>query len=154
MQVLFHRLNNEDVLVDLEFQPGTGQPKIQLNFKCVAFTKLLVQSDFITLHVPFPKGSAPVIGKKEFDLMKPGVGLVNTARGGVISENDLMEALDSGKAGFAGIDVFEGEPLIQEKLRNHPKVSLSPHIGGSTKEAQERIGIELAEKVVEFFNKN
>ena len=86
--------------------------------------------------------------------MKPGVGLVNTARGGVISENDLMEALDSGKAGFAGIDVFEGEPLIQEKLRNHPKVSLSPHIGGSTKEAQERIGIELAEKVVEFFNKN
>jgi D-3-phosphoglycerate dehydrogenase len=113
----------------------------------------LVQSDFITLHVPFPKGSAPVIAKKEFDLMKQGVGIVNTARGGTVSENDLLEALNSGKVSFAGMDVFEGEPLIKETLRKHPKVTLSPHIGGSTKEAQERIGIELAEKVVEFFNK-
>jgi len=153
MNVLFHRLNNEDVPVDVEFHPGTGLQKIQIVFKCVPFTKLLVQSDFISVHVPFPKGSAPVIGKKEFDLMKPGAGIVNTARGGVVSESELLEALDNGKAGFAGIDVFEGEPLINEKVRNHPKISLSPHIGGSTKEAQERIGIELAEKVVEYFNK-
>jgi D-3-phosphoglycerate dehydrogenase len=153
MQVLFHRLNNEDVQVDLDFHPALGQKKVQLNFKCVPFTKLLVQSDFITLHVPFPKGSAPVIGKKEFDLMKQGAGIVNTARGGVVSEADLIDALNSGKAGFAGIDVFEGEPLVSEALRTHPKVSLSPHIGGSTREAQERIGIELAEKVVEYFNK-
>ena len=85
--------------------------------------------------------------------MKAGAAIVNTARGGVISENDLLEALNSGKLSFAGMDVFEGEPIIKEALRKHPKVSLSPHIGGSTKEAQERIGIELAEKVVEFFNK-
>jgi len=154
MNVLFHRLNNEDVVVDIPFHPGTGLQKIKATFKCVPFTKLLVQSDFITLHVPFPKGSSPVVGKKELDLMKAGAGIVNTARGGVVSETDLLEALDNGKVGFAGIDVFEGEPLVNEKLRSHPKVSLSPHIGGSTKEAQERIGIELAEKVVEYFNKN
>ncbi len=153
MNVLFHRLNNEDVIVDLDFHPAIGQKKVSVTFKCVSFTKVLTESDFITLHVPFPKGSPPVIAKKEFDLMKQGVGIVNTARGGVVSENELVEALNSGKVAFAGIDVFEGEPLIKETLRKHPKVSLSPHIGGSTKEAQERIGIELAQKVVEFFNK-
>ncbi|MFI5220578.1 MAG: D-2-hydroxyacid dehydrogenase [Bacteroidia bacterium] len=153
MNVVFHRLNNEDVVVNLDFHPALGKQKVSITFKCVTFTKLILESDFITLHVPFPKGSAPVIAKKEFDLMKPGVGIVNTARGGVVSENDLIDALNSGKVAFAGIDVFEGEPLIKEALRKHPKVTLSPHIGGSTKEAQERIGIELAEKVVEFFNK-
>lgn len=153
MNVMFHRLNNEDVTVDLDFHPALGQKKVTVTFKCVSFTKLLTESDFITLHVPFPKGSTPVIAKKEFDLMKPGVGIVNTARGGVVSENDLIEALNAGKVAFAGIDVFEGEPLIKEALRKHPKVTLSPHIGGSTKEAQERIGIELAQKVIEYFNK-
>lgn len=153
MNVLFHRLNNEDVIVDLDFHPAIGQKKISVNFKCVSFTKLLTESDFITLHVPFPKESDPVIAKKEFDLMKNGAGIVNTARGGVISEKDLIDALNNGKVSFAGIDVFEGEPLINEALRKHPKVSLSPHIGGSTKEAQERIGIELAQKVVEYFTK-
>jgi D-3-phosphoglycerate dehydrogenase len=153
MNVLFHRINNLDVTVDVDFHPSLGQQKIIVTFKCVPFTQLLAQSDFITLHIPFPKGSTPVIGKKEFDLMKAGAGIINTARGGVVAETDLLEALNSGKAAFAGIDVFEGEPIINEALRTHPKVSLSPHIGGSTKEAQERIGIELAEKVVEFFKK-
>jgi D-3-phosphoglycerate dehydrogenase len=137
----------------MDFHPALGQKKITITFKCVSFTKLLIESDFITLHVPFPKGSAPVIGKKELDLIKNGAGIVNTARGGVISEADLIEALNSGKISFAGIDVFEGEPIINQTLCTHPKVTLSPHIGGSTKEAQERIGIELAEKVVEYFTK-
>lgn len=153
MNVMFHRLNNEDVVVDLEFHPAIGQRKISVTFKCVSFTKLITEADFITLHVPFPKGSAPVLSKKEFDLMKKGVGIVNTARGGVISETDLADALNSGKIGFAGLDVFEGEPLVRETIRKHQAVSLSPHIGGSTREAQERIGIELAQKVVEFFMK-
>lgn len=153
MNVLFHRLNNEDVIVDLEFHPALGKSKLSVTFKCVSFTRLLVESDFITLHVPFPKGSNPVIGKKEFDLMKPGAAIVNTARGGVVSESELIEALNSGKVSFAGLDVFEREPLINKELREHPKVILTPHIGGSTKEAQERIGIELAEKVVEYFTK-
>ena len=153
MNIMFHRLNNEDVVVDLDFHPSIGHRKVSVTFKCVSFTKLLIESDFITLHVPFPKGSAPVIGKKEFDLMKAGAGIVNTARGGVVSETDLIEALNNGNVSFAGIDVFEGEPIIKKELRENSKVTLSPHIGGSTKEAQERIGIELAEKVVEYFNK-
>jgi D-3-phosphoglycerate dehydrogenase / 2-oxoglutarate reductase len=153
MNVIFHRLNNEDVTVDLNFHPALGKAKVSITFQCVTFTKLLVQSDFITLHTPSPKGSASIVSKKEFDLMKDGVGIINTARGGIVSEADLIDALNSGKVAFAGIDVFEGEPIVNEALRKHPKVSLSPHIGGSTKEAQERIGIELAEKVVEYFNK-
>lgn len=153
MNVLFHRLNNEDVVVTLNFHPALGQKKTEMVFKCVSFTRLLIESDFITVHVPFPKGSPAVIAKKEFDLMKKGAAIINTARGGVVSETDLIDALNNGKISFAGIDVFENEPLIREELRQHPKVITTPHIGGSTREAQERIGIELAEKVVEYFNK-
>ncbi len=122
-----------------------------VTMKCVPFEDLLSQSDFITLHVPFPKGAVPVIASKELAIMKAGVGIVNTARGGAVAENDLLDALNSGKVGYAALDVFEGEPLIRKELREHPNVSLTPHIGGSTKEAQERIGIELATKVVQLF---
>jgi D-3-phosphoglycerate dehydrogenase / 2-oxoglutarate reductase len=153
MNVLFHRLNNEDVVVDFNFHPNISNQKVSFTFKCVPFEKLLAESDFITLHVPFPKGSSPILSKKEFGMMKKGVGLVNTARGGVINEMDLIEALNAGIVSYAGIDVFEGEPLIKKELRENSNVSLSPHIGGSTKEAQERIGIELANKVVDFFRK-
>ena len=76
---------------------------------------------------------------------------MNTARGGAVNESELLEALNSGKVAAAGLDVFENEPLIREELRQHPRVSLSPHIGGSTPEAQERIGIEIAQKIVEHF---
>jgi D-3-phosphoglycerate dehydrogenase / 2-oxoglutarate reductase len=153
MNVLFHRLNNEDVVVDFNFHPSVSSQKMTFTFKCVPFERLLAESDFITLHVPFPKGSSPIISKKELGIMKKGVCLVNTARGGVINEVDLIEALNAGKVSYAGLDVFEGEPLIKKELREHPNVSLSPHVGGSTKEAQERIGIELAQKVVDFFRK-
>jgi D-3-phosphoglycerate dehydrogenase len=153
MNVLFHRLNNADVVVDFNFHPNVSSHKMTFTFKCVPFEKLLAESDFITLHVPFPKGSSPIISKKEFGMMKKGVSIVNTARGGVISEMDLIEALNANTVAYAGLDVFEGEPLIKKELRAHPNVSLSPHIGGSTKEAQERIGIELAQKVVDFFRK-
>jgi len=153
MNVLFHRLNNQDVIVDFSFHPNVSNQKVNFSFKCVPFEKLLAESDFITLHVPFPKGSSPVIAKKEFGIIKKGVGIVNTARGGVINEMDLLEALNAGIVSYAGVDVFEGEPIIKKELREHPNVSMSPHIGGSTKEAQERIGIELAQKVVDFFRK-
>jgi D-3-phosphoglycerate dehydrogenase len=153
MNVLFHRLNNEDVVVDFNFHPNVYTQKMTFTFKCVPFEKLLAESDFITMHVPFPKGSSPIISKKEFGMMKKGTCIVNTARGGVVSEMDLIEALNAGTVSYAGLDVFEGEPIIKQELREHPNVSLSPHIGGSTKEAQERIGIELAQKVVDFFRK-
>jgi D-3-phosphoglycerate dehydrogenase len=116
--------------------------------------KLLAESDFITLHIPADKKGGPAIGRKEFEMMKKGVIIVNCARGGVVDEVALLEALESGKVGGVGIDVFTNEPPTdaQKALINHPRVSVSPHIGGSTVEGQERVGIEIAQKVVKAFN--
>jgi D-3-phosphoglycerate dehydrogenase len=115
--------------------------------------KVLAKSDFISLHVPLDK-SGPTIGKKELDQMKKGVVLINCSRGGVIDEQALLDALKSGKVGGAALDVFVKEPPMdaQKELLNHPRVSVSPHIGGSTVEAQERVGVEIALKVNKFFN--
>jgi D-3-phosphoglycerate dehydrogenase / 2-oxoglutarate reductase len=151
MKVLPYRRNSSEVTLELDFFKGHTNEKISVNLNCSSFAELLSQSDYITLHVPFPKGGIPLIGKAEFDQMKKGVTIVNTARGGAVSEQDLLAALNSGIVSNAALDVFEGEPLIKKELREHPNVSLTPHIGGSTKEAQERIGIELAEKVVSLF---
>lgn len=107
---------------------------------------LLKHSDFITLHVPAQDGY--VIGKEELNLMKDNVGIINAARGGVIDEVALVEALDSGKVLFAGLDVFEKEPTPEIQLLMHPKISLTPHIGAATLEAQDRIGTELAEQII------
>jgi D-3-phosphoglycerate dehydrogenase len=116
--------------------------------------KLLQESDFITLHIPADKKGGPAIGKKEFDMMKRGVILVNCARGGVVDETALLEALESGKVAGAALDVFINEPPTeaQKALINHPRVSVSPHIGGSTVEGQERVGIEIAQRIVKAFN--
>ncbi len=118
--------------------------KISIKLQTVSLEKLLAESDFITLHVPGGK----VITKKEFALMKDGVFIVNAARGGVIDENDLIEALNSGKVAHAALDVFENEPAPKKELLSHPKISLTPHIGAATEEAQERIGVELAELII------
>jgi D-3-phosphoglycerate dehydrogenase len=121
-----------------------------LDVKFVSKEELLAHSDIISLHIPKIKGEGYAIEANEFALMKDGVVLINCARGGVVSEKELLEALNKGKVKFAGIDVFENEPPTeaQKDLMNHPNVSLSPHIGGSTPEAQTRIGIEIAQKIV------
>ncbi len=107
---------------------------------------ILKHADFISLHVPSQDGY--LISTKEFEMMKDGVGIVNAARGGVLDEVALVEALDSGKVAFAGLDVFEEEPKPAIQVLMHPKISLTPHIGAATLEAQDRIGIELAEQIV------
>lgn len=107
---------------------------------------LLKHADFITLHVPAQDGY--VIGKEELNMMKDNVGIINAARGGVIDEVALVEALDNGKVLFAGLDVFEKEPTPEIQLLMHPKISLTPHIGAATLEAQDRIGTELAEQII------
>ena len=84
--------------------------------------------------------------------MKDGVGIINAARGGVINENELISALDSGKVSFVGLDTFENEPNPKVKLLMHPKVSLTPHIGAATNEAQDRIGLELADQISNILN--
>lgn len=114
---------------------------------------LLKESDFISLHIPFIKEQGPTIGKAEFEIMKDGVFLINAARGGVVCEKSLLEALNSGKVAAAGVDVFEEEPTKNEELVNHPKVSVTPHIGASTKEAQARIGLEVLDTIFKFFDK-
>jgi len=109
-------------------------------------------SDFITLHVPAQ--DSYVIDKAEFQLMKENVGIVNCARGGVINEVALIEALDEGKVLFAGLDVFEKEPTPEIQILMHPKISLTPHIGAATEEAQDRIGTELAEQIISLLKNN
>jgi D-3-phosphoglycerate dehydrogenase len=104
------------------------------------------ESDFITLHVPAQDGY--IIGEAEFAIMKTGVGIVNCARGGVIDEVALVKALDSGKVLFAGLDVFENEPTPEITILMNHKISLTPHIGAATLEAQDRIGTELASQII------
>ncbi|RZJ54697.1 MAG: 3-phosphoglycerate dehydrogenase, partial [Flavobacterium sp.] len=103
-------------------------------------------ADFITLHVPAMEGY--FIGEAELNAMKDGVGIINASRGGIINEVALIEALEAGKVSFAGLDVFEEEPTPAVQILMHPQISLTPHIGAATLEAQDRIGIELAEQIV------
>ncbi len=114
--------------------------------------EVLAKSDFLTLHVP--GGSKALIGKEEFEKMKNGAIVVNTARGGTIDEDALLEALEGGKIAGAGLDVFVGEPTPRQELLTHSKVSLSAHVGGQTAEAQSLIGMELAEQIIEYFENN
>ena len=122
-----------------------------IEYHTVPLEDVIAKSDFLTLHVPALPGGKALIGTDELARMKKGVVIVNTARGGLVDEQALLEALDSGKVAGAGLDVFVGEPKPDARLLNHPKISVTPHIGGSTAEAQERIGIELAESVVAAF---
>jgi D-3-phosphoglycerate dehydrogenase len=132
----------ENVSINLDFFDGQ---KVSFNIETISKEEVLKQSDFITLHVPAQKDY--IIGKEEISLMKDGVGIVNAARGGVIDEVALVEALDNNKIAFAGLDVFEDEPKPAIRVLMHNNISLTPHIGAATKEAQDRIGVELAEQI-------
>lgn len=114
-------------------------------------TNALQTADYISLHVPKQADGSAVIGKKEFDLMKDGVRIVNAARGGVINEDDLLEAISSGKVASVALDVFENEPNPRADLLNNEKIACTPHIGAATMEAQDRIGVELAETIIANF---
>ncbi len=115
----------------------------------VFLDELLAHSDFISLHVPGNKDKSPLIGKSEFSKMKDEIYLINCARGSVIDEKALLEALNSGKIAGAGLDVFDEEPTSNFDLLKHEKVSVTPHIGASTKEAQKRIGAEIVSIIQE-----
>ena len=123
------------------------------NFKLnlVSFDEILEKSDFLTLHVPAQKNF--LIGKKEFAKMKQGSSIINASRGGIIDERELIRNLDNGKIKFAGLDTFENEPKPSVSILMHPKISLTPHIGAATSEAQERIGEELARKICDYYRR-
>ncbi len=130
--------NNQFINVDIETEP---------------LDSIFEHADFITLHVPAQK-EGHMIGKTEFDKMKDGVAIVNCSRGGVIDEKALVEALDSGKVLFAGLDVFENEPTPAKEILQHSKISLTPHTGAATVEAQDRIGLSLAEQICSILQVN
>lgn len=128
----------------VEVALATGD-RIDVTLKTQGFDEVLASSDFITLHVPAQKEY--VIDTAAFAKMKKGAGIINAARGGVIDEVALVEALDSGQLAFAALDTFENEPRPEIKLLMHDKISLTPHIGAATMEAQDRIGVELADQI-------
>jgi D-3-phosphoglycerate dehydrogenase len=135
--------------INLDFYDGQ---QITLKIKTEPVSELIQHSDFITLHVPAQKEY--VIGKEEIAKMKNGAAIINASRGGVIDEVALVEALDKGKLSFAGLDTFEKEPTPAIKVLMNHRISLSPHIGAATNEAQDRIGTELASQIISLLKNN
>lgn len=151
MYVIAHDpyINHNTVSVYVLFHPAMKLDKISVDVQMVSKEDLLSQSDFVTLHMP--GGGDYVLSGSEFDQMKDGAVLINCARGGVVDEKAMVVALDSGKLSAVGLDVFEIEPPEDTSFFDRDNVSLSPHIGAATSEAQARIGEELANKIIHHF---
>ena len=143
MEVLATDLFTESAPISIEFFNGQ---KITITIETTDLDTLLKESDFISLHVPVQENY--VIGTKEISKMKTGVGIINAARGGVVDEMALVKAIEENKVKFAGLDVFEKEPSPEIQLLMNPELSLTPHIGAATVEAQDRIGSELATQII------
>ncbi len=135
--------------VDVELNIQGLSPKPTVRVESVSLTDMLAQADVVTLHVPSQDGKA-VIGPEEMKAVKQGAILVNTARGGLIDEEVLLAALDSGQVAAAALDVFNNEPNPDARLINHERISVTPHIGAATGEAQRLIGLELADQLIEI----
>lgn len=143
MEVIAHDKYIDTAIIKVSLFNGQS---IDVQINSIPFEELLKKSDFISLHVPAQKEY--IIGQAEMEQMKDGAGIINAARGGVIDEVALLKALDSGKLSFAGLDTFVDEPTPAVQVLMHPKVSLSPHIGAATLEAQDRVSTELAEQII------
>ena len=149
MNVMAHDKFITEANITLEFFNGD---KKAFTIGTDGLENVLENADFITLHIP-KTGNKAVIGAEEIGMMKTGAGIVNTARGGLIDETALMFALDKEKLAYAGLDVFENEPTPSIHICMHNAISLTPHIGAATLEAQDRIGSELAQQIFDHFNK-
>ena len=148
MNILAFDPYQEEVTVDVQVAEQT----VSVDIKTTSMDNLLANADFISLHVPAQADGKAVIGNEEFDKMKDGVIIANAARGGVVDEDALISNLDAGKVAHAALDVFVNEPTPREDLLTHPKISLTPHTGAATLEAQDRIGEELASQIINHFN--
>jgi len=142
MKVIFYDKFNDQANIKLDFFDGQN---LSFKLKSSTFDELLNNSDYITVHIPASKEY--IIDSDQFAKMKNGVGLLNLSRGGIINEEELIKNIESGKISFAGIDTFEGEPNPSMKILMNSNISLTPHIGAATGEAQDRIGVELADKI-------
>lgn len=149
MNVLYCDRSKKAVDITVEVANAGG---ITVTLPVSDMDTLLAQSDFISIHVPKQADGSAVITATQFAKMKDGVVIINAARGGVVNEADLITALDNGKVAHAGLDVYDNEPTPSAAILAHKKVSLTPHIGAATVEAQDRIGTELAEKIASYFS--
>ena len=149
MNIIFYDLHNKKAEIEIDFFDGSSK---NFELESSTFDNLLKESDFISLHVPAQKDY--IIGDKEFSLMKKGSGIINAARGGVINEESLIKHIENKKIAFAALDTFENEPTPSIKVLMNQKISMTPHIGAATKEAQKRIGIELADQIINLYNKH
>ena len=149
MRVLAHDKFINEANISINF---FNWDKKTFTIETIEIDDLLKQSDFVTLHVP-KIGEKPIISAEKIGLMKNGSGIINTSRGGLVDETALMFALDKEKLAYAGLDVFENEPNPSIHLLMHNAISMTPHIGAATNEAQDRIGIELADQIISFFKK-
>ncbi len=147
MNVIFYDKFIEETSLDIEFFDGRN---ITFNLISSTFDEVLKNSDFISVHIP--ASDKYIIDSKEIEKMKDGVGLLNLSRGGIVNEEELLKSINSGKVSFAGIDTFENEPVPSMKLLMNSNISLTPHIGAATSEAQDRIGVELADKINEILS--
>ncbi|WP_298883845.1 D-2-hydroxyacid dehydrogenase [uncultured Polaribacter sp.] len=145
MKVLATDEEVESAPITLEFFNGQ---KSTFTIHTIEIDEILKESDFISLHTPALEEY--IITSTEIEKMKDGVGIINTARGGLLNEVDLINGIESGKVQYAGLDVFESEPSPEIQLLMNPELSLTPHIGAATLEAQDRIGLELAKQILEL----
>jgi D-3-phosphoglycerate dehydrogenase len=150
MKVVATNLVEETVAISLGELQHIGEVTIPIH-ATTDMHEYLPIADYISLHVPKQANGEAVIGANEFKLMKQGVAIINASRGGVVDENALLAALDSGKVNFAGLDVFDNEPNPNKALLSHDKIATTPHVGAATLEAQDRIGLELAELIIAEF---
>ncbi len=146
MNIIFYDLHNKEANIKIDFFDGSSKEFV---LRSSLFEELLNKSDFISLHVPAQKDH--IIGEKEFSKMKDGSGIINAARGGVIDEESLIKHIENKKIAFAALDTFENEPTPSIKILMNQNISLTPHIGAATNEAQKRIGIELADQIINIY---
>ena len=142
MNVIYNDKFIDSASINLDFAQNQ---KVSFDLNSSDLDDVLKNSDFISLHVPAQKDY--VIGKNEFKKMKSGAGIINASRGGVINEEELLKYIENGHISFAALDTFENEPNPSIKVLMNQKISLTPHIGAATSEAQDRIGLELAEQI-------
>lgn len=147
MNVMYNTRGDKDQTTLLLNIGGTD---VEVTVNKSTFEECIAKADYISLHVPKQADGSAVVGAEELSKMKPGVCLINTSRGGIIDEDALLSSLESGQVKAAALDVFVGEPAPRADILAHPRVLSTPHIGGSTVEAQERIGVELADQIIEL----
>ena len=142
MNVIFYDKFNKEANLKLDFFDGQN---ISFKLSSSSFENLLKDSDFISVHIP--ASNKYLLDSNEFSQMKDGVGVLNLSRGGILNEEELIKYIETGKVSFAGIDTYENEPNPSIKVLMNSNISLTPHIGAATNEAQDRIGVELADKI-------